>query len=79
MWMHGFAGSWSTFVVILMWLFWSLLVFGVGWAMAYQLRRDRHESKSHPGETPLGILQRRYASGEITKEQFEQIRRDLES
>ena len=28
-------------------------------------------------ETPLEILDRRYASGELTKEQFEQMRQDL--
>ena len=28
-------------------------------------------------ETPLEILQRRYATGEITKEEFERIRSDL--
>ncbi|GAB4518774.1 MAG: hypothetical protein Kow0047_30220 [Anaerolineae bacterium] len=28
-------------------------------------------------ETPLDILKRRYASGEITREEYEQIRRDL--
>lgn len=30
-------------------------------------------------ETPHQILDRRYASGEITKEQYEQMRRDIES
>jgi putative membrane protein len=29
-------------------------------------------------ETPLEILQRRYAMGEITKEEFERIRNDLQ-
>jgi hypothetical protein len=29
-------------------------------------------------ETPLQILDRRYASGEITKEQYEQTRREIE-
>jgi putative membrane protein len=29
-------------------------------------------------ESPLDILKRRYASGEITREQFEQMRRDIE-
>jgi putative membrane protein len=28
-------------------------------------------------ETPLEILKRRYASGEITKEQYEAIKRDV--
>jgi putative membrane protein len=30
-----------------------------------------------PGETPLDIARRRYAAGEINREEFEQIRRDL--
>ncbi len=37
---------------------------------------------SRGGETrpaPLDILKARYAGGEITKEQFEQIKKDLES
>jgi len=29
-------------------------------------------------ETPFQILDRRYASGEITKEQYEETRRDFE-
>ncbi len=32
-----------------------------------------------PRETPLDILKARYARGEITLEQFEQMRKDLES
>ena len=31
-----------------------------------------------PGETPLDIAKRRYARGEITKEEFEELKRDLE-
>ncbi len=32
-----------------------------------------------PRETPLDILKARYARGELTKEQFDQMRKDLES
>jgi putative membrane protein len=30
-------------------------------------------------ESPLDILKRRYAKGEISKDEYEQIKRDLES
>lgn len=32
-----------------------------------------------PRESPIEILKRRYAAGEITKEQFDSMKKDLES
>ena len=32
-----------------------------------------------PRESPIEILKRRYAAGEITKEQFDAMRKDLQS
>ena len=34
-------------------------------------------SQTRGGETPLDIAKRRYAQGEITKEQYEEIKRTL--
>jgi len=34
-------------------------------------------SRPTPNETPLDILKKRYARGEITKEQFDEMKKDL--
>ena len=58
--MGGMHGLW--------WFFWLVLI-GVlvfyGWGSPSEKRR-------HPRESPLDVLQRRLASGEIAAEQYEQ-------
>lgn len=54
------------------WLFWIvLIVFLFGWFEPVPKKRIRSDS-------PLGILQKRFASGEITKEEYEQRKAMLE-
>ena len=52
-----------------------LIIGGVVW-LAQMLTRATRTS-ARPDESPLEILKRRYAKGEITKEQFDQMKRDL--
>ncbi len=40
---------------------------------------DKSHPRSRDFESPKEILKKRYAQGEITKEEFEQIKKDLES
>lgn len=61
---------------------------GIGWGMwfipiliilaVYFLVKNNLPSKSGPSsESPIEILKRRYASGEITKEQFEEMKKNI--
>lgn len=61
-----------------MWIFWIIiivvLVFLVKWL--FEQSGSRY-SESKEKETPLEILKKRYARGEINKQEFEQKKKDL--
>jgi putative membrane protein len=56
-----------------------ILLVVVGW-LAYRYIRGRggKDMFAPKEEEPLEIARRRYARGEITREEFEQIKQDLE-
>ena len=71
--MMGYDG-WGFFGVhALWWLFWIAVV-GVGVALAWQATSRR---PTEP-ETPLQLLQRRYAAGEISREEYAERKHTLE-
>lgn len=61
---------WFAFKVAIWGLIVTALVFGVRW-----LRRQSDHGSS---PMPLEILRARYARGELTRQDFESMRRDLE-
>lgn len=72
-WGMGFGG-------IFMILFWALIILGVVALAKWLLSAgDSRGGSSAPGKSALDILEERYARGEINREQYEQMRRDLES
>jgi putative membrane protein len=77
--MMGWGGALIAILLII------LIVGGVVVLLALGIWALIRRSKATPGEhrtftrRPLEILQERYASGEITREQYEQMRRDLET
>jgi putative membrane protein len=77
--MGGFGlGGGMFFGGILMLAFWVFILGGAVWFVV-TLARGGQSALTTPtiGQTSLAILQARYAKGEITKEQFDQMRRDL--
>jgi putative membrane protein len=67
--MHTIGGG------ILMLIFWGALIGGVVLLAASLARQG--EKPSGSGEMPLDILKRRYAAGEIDREEFERMREVL--
>ena len=58
---------------IMMLLFWALFIIFIVWVV------KQIGSKNLKSDTnALNILKERYAKGEITREQYEQMRRDIE-
>jgi putative membrane protein len=59
-------------------VFWALIIGGGVWLVVRLVRGSSlAPNTSAPAQTSLDILKMRYAKGEITKEQFEQMKQDL--
>lgn len=78
---QGFLGQWPHFMPFGGFFFWLLIILAVIVLMAVisKSRRSVVAAESSPSrETPLDILKKRYARGELTKKEFEQMKQDLQ-
>ncbi len=83
----GMMSGWGFLLSALLWI--GLIALGIwllarlfpagGSSQASAGQGGRPPVRAERQETPLEILQRRYARGEITKEEYETIRYDLTS
>lgn len=73
-WYNG-MGWWMVFGGIMFVLFWGAIIYLIVWGLR---KLSGSSGTGTPmNRSPLDIAKERYARGEITKEQFEQIRKDL--
>ncbi|MDH4231434.1 MAG: SHOCT domain-containing protein [Nitrospirota bacterium] len=73
--MHWGDYGWGMgFGWVFMIFLWVLVIFGIFYVIRIVMTRAK---KENAGESALDILRKRYAKGEITKEEFEKIRDDL--
>lgn len=74
-WFNGGFGGFGWIMPILMIVFWGLIIWGI---IALVRGVNRHGCcSSDSSESAIEILKRRYASGEITKEEFEDKKRAI--
>ena len=66
---YGFMGGF-------MWIFWILVIIGLVILIKWIVQSNKL-SGSRIGDSSLEILKKRYAQGEIDKQEFEQKKRDL--
>lgn len=59
-------------------LFWGFVIFGFIYAGRWLFSRGRSEKEDRPGESPLDILKNRYVRGELSEEEYNRIKKDLE-
>jgi putative membrane protein len=71
--MWGAWGPWGIGMMLMMLVFWGLIIVGVVLGIRWLVT----QGKGPQGDSPLDILKRRYARGEINKEEFEAKKRDL--
>jgi putative membrane protein len=74
MWWHHEGFGWFALFGGILWL----ILIGVIIYAVISLLAPSRETRRHD-EDPLEIAKRRYARGDITREEFDQIRRDLTS
>ena len=70
--MHGASAGWMSAMMIGMVLFWGAVILGIVW-----LVRDGAAGRNPPaGESALAILDRRFAEGAVSADDY-QLRRDV--
>jgi len=74
----GWGGMWIFPVIcIIVMLFFFMMFRRGGFKPPWGPNSDIHHSGSTGSEAAIDILKKRYAKGEITKEEFDQMKKDL--
>jgi putative membrane protein len=75
---ENMVGNWWIFPIIcIIMMFFFMMFRRGGFRPPLGQNSDRHHNENKDTETPIDILKKRYAKGEITKEEFEQMKNDI--
>lgn len=73
--MHGFGYGMGAWGILLMFLFWALVIAGIVWIVRAAVSPS---GANQNRDSALDILERRFAHGEISREEFKQMKKDLQ-
>ena len=76
-WEWGDWGWGMGLMIFLTVIFWGGIIALVVWGITRITRGNRTGGGTGENRSPLDIARERYAKGEITKEQFDQLKKDL--
>jgi putative membrane protein len=84
-WMHDMMGwggwmipwGWILIIILIVVLIYALA--GRGMQRPHDFPGGSYKGERQDPETPLDILKKRYARGDISREEFEQMKKDLSS
>lgn len=62
---------------LFMLVFWGLIIIGLVLAIRWVWNRGPDGTRTGTRQTPLDILKRRYAQGEISKAEYDRMKHDL--
>lgn len=76
--MSGYYGGMGWIVIILGFIFFIAIIVGIILLIVWLAKRATHSvSEPKTNTKALDVLKERYAKGELTKEQYEDIKKDL--
>jgi putative membrane protein len=76
--MTGFGMGFGWFGLVVMAVFWIAIIAAALWIFSNLFPQNKQTTSGDTPETAVTILKKRYARGEISREDFEAIRHDLE-
>lgn len=78
-WMHGGWGwGWMSLMMVAMVLFWGAIIFGIFWLVRSATRGGSGSTEPPVSkESPVEILERRFAEGAMTAEEYRARRQIL--
>ena len=69
--------SWGGFGMFFMFIFWIIVIVGIVFLVVWLVNQNTRKTPISSEKSALDILKERYARGEISKEEFEEKKKDL--